>query len=174
MLTQFSTPTFGDTRLPARFWAKVNPNGPIPAHRPELGPCWMWMASVGGTSGYANFYWLGRNHGAHRTAYEELIGPIPEGLESDHLCRNRACVRPSHIELVTPSENTRRSDLFERRKTHCPQGHPYTGANLWVVPKTNWRQCRACRKLRQREYQQRRRSHQTVVSLSSTVRGAAP
>jgi hypothetical protein len=94
----------------ARFWVKVNKNGPVPEHRPELGPCWLW---TGGTypSGYGEF-WLksaGRPIPAHHFAYKLLVGPIPEGLEPDHLCYVRPCVRAlGHLEPVTRAENSRR------------------------------------------------------------------
>ena len=101
--------TFADPRLPARFWAKVNQNGPVPAHRPDLGPCWQWTAALD-REGYGRFHWLGQNGLAHRIAYEMLIGPMPAGLEPDHLCRNRACVNPLHIEPVTHRENTLRGN----------------------------------------------------------------
>ena len=114
MLDQRTTPpVFGDTRLPARFWAKVNPNGPIPANRPELGPCWEWTA-YRLHNGYGVFSIGSRTDGtrrvilAHRIAYERLVGLIPEGVQSDHLCRNRPCIRPTHIEPVTQRENGRR------------------------------------------------------------------
>lgn len=91
-----------------RFWLKVNKDGPVPSYRPDLGPCWIW----GGASqdlGYGLFFPSRRSPvGAHRYAYLELIGPIPDGFHLDHLCRVPACVNPSHLEPVTPLENTRR------------------------------------------------------------------
>src|SRR3990167_623819 len=114
MQAQLSTPpTFGDPRLPDRFWAKVNPNGPVPAQRPDLGPCWQWTGACGG-DGYGVFRIGSHTDGsrrmiaAHRFAYMALVGPIPEGLESDHLCRNHPCIKPAHIELVTSSVNSLR------------------------------------------------------------------
>ena len=111
-------PLFGDIRLPARFWAKVRV-GSIPAHRPDLGSCWEWTACRN-VSGYGNFR-IGSHRDdsartilAHRWAYETLIGPIPAGLEPDHLCRNPACVYPAHIEPVTHSVNLFRSPLVGR------------------------------------------------------------
>ena len=105
MQPQLSIPTFGDERLPPRFWAKVR-IGSIPAHRPGLGPCWQWTASRD-RDGYGRFL-VGKNLHAHRLAYETLVGPIPDGLESDHLCRNRPCVCPAHIEPVTHAVNKQR------------------------------------------------------------------
>ncbi len=154
-----TSPAFGDARLPAHFWAKVDENGPTPAHRPDLGPCWDWIASRY-RNGYGQFGAGSRSDGtrrmvlAHRWAYEQLVGPIPEGLESDHLCRNRACIRPSHIEPVTGLENVRRglvpmvAGAYQRAKTHCAQGHPYDEANTY-----RWggrRDCRACAAARKR------------------------
>ena len=104
---------FGDPRLPTRFWDKVNKNGPIPAHRPELGPCWVWTGARTGR-GYGQFNIGSRTDDsrrhvmAHRFAYELLIVAIPEELESDHLCRNRPCIRPFHIEPVTHIMNGQR------------------------------------------------------------------
>jgi hypothetical protein len=89
-------------------------NGPIPAHRPELGPCWEWT-SARTPSGYARVKRQGRDSQAHRVAYEVHVGPIPDGLELDHLCRNRGCVRPDHLEPVTHAENMRRGAPFRRQ-----------------------------------------------------------
>ena len=141
MLNQSTTFTFGDSRLPVRFWAKVR-LGSTPTHRPDLGPCWEWTGARH-NKGYGIFWRQGRSHYAHRIAYEILVGPIPEGLESDHLCRNHACVNLLHIEPVTRSVNTLRGDHWQRRKTHCPQGHPYTPENTYLKP-NGWRLCRAC------------------------------
>jgi len=78
---------------------------------------------------------------AHRWAYEHAVGAIPAGLDIDHLCRNRACVNPVHLEPVTREENIRRAAAV---KTHCPHGHEYTPENTYVRPGTVHRHCRTC------------------------------
>lgn len=95
---------FGDSRLPARFWAKVQLSH-YPNRNPDLGRCWVWTASRS-TSGYGQFGWEGKVAGAHRLAYQILVGPIAEGLQCDHRCWCRYCVNPNHIRLATSQENT--------------------------------------------------------------------
>ncbi|AVZ72963.1 HNH endonuclease [Streptomyces lunaelactis] len=137
--------TEADTR---RFWVKValpNENG-----------CLLWTA--GKTSrGYGAFDHCGRKVVAHRFAYAALVGPVPEGLELDHLCRDRACVTPDHLEPVTHVENVRRGDAGTNQavKTHCPQGHEYDDANTYAAP-GNRRRCRGCH----REHMRARRATQ--------------
>jgi hypothetical protein len=92
--------------------------------------CWEWQGSTN-ADGYGQFY--RRTLMAHRYSYEACVGPIPEGYQIDHLCKNRRCVRPSHLEAVTPLENTRRSDApaqVVRRLGFCKRGHPRKPANL--------------------------------------------
>jgi len=95
--------------------------------------CWEWTAGRN-PDGYGHFRVGNTQRKAHRVVYELMIGPIPDGLDLDHLCRNRACVRPDHLEPVTRGENQRRGVPFRpprdnnawgRRVTHCPQGHQY-------------------------------------------------
>ncbi|MFE4420475.1 HNH endonuclease signature motif containing protein [Streptomyces sp. NPDC056817] len=87
----------------------------------------------------------------HRVAYEALVTEIPDGLQLDHLCRNRACANPWHLEPVTNRVNAKRGQagpvLASKNlgKTHCPQGHPYSGDNLRIGSR-GWRYCRACKR----------------------------
>lgn len=123
------------TTIDDRFWEKVDADG----------DCWVWTAATN-TSGYGQFSVGGKHQGAHRVAWELLVGPIPEGLQIDHLCRVKHCVNPDHLEPVSHAENFRRGirGAQDRAKTHCPQGHPYAGDNLYVHPDGRHRQCRAC------------------------------
>lgn len=143
----------------ALFWAKVDKHGPFVPERAVLGRCWLWTAST--WQGYGRFQ-LGRPRRpalAHRVAYEEMIGPIPQGKELDHLCRVRRCVRPSHCEPVTRLVNIRRGmapSAVNRRKTSCVRGHLFDEANTLLVPRG--RSCRACHRERQRlRYRSRRK-----------------
>lgn len=92
----------------------------------------------------------------HRRAYEQTHGPIPEGLEIDHLCGNRACFEPSHLEAVTRRENIMRSSNFaaiNARKTHCDNGHEFTDKNTYRWG--GWRYCRACNLAAQKRKRER-------------------
>lgn len=125
-----------------RFWARVDKDGP--------GGCWLWTGHRT-SGGYGGVALSGRSLRAHRVAYELLVGPIPEGLQLDHLCRVRLCVNPDHLEPVTQTENVRRGfgvGGINYRKTHCPQGHPLSGENLiYRTAGTGHlgRTCRICR-----------------------------
>ncbi len=128
-----------------RFWPKVNKNGPMPS--PYLGPCWVWAAALY-RSGYGAFRADDKARRAHIVAYELVAGPVPDGLELDHLCRNKACVNPAHLEPVTRAVNLTRgigpSLTRARRKPHCKRGHEYDNTNTYVDP-AGRRHCRICR-----------------------------
>ena len=140
----FARPRAKTQPTATRFWSKVDKDGPIPAHRPELGPCWMWTAYTD-RKGYGQFRLNGKTINAHRWPYEQAHGQIPDGLQPDHLCRNPPCVRDDHLEAVTSAVNTQRglSGARQRARTHCPQGHPYDEANTYRSPRGR-RACRIC------------------------------
>lgn len=102
--------------------------------------CVLWSGKVQ-SDGYGYFYRDGKKVYAHRAAYEEHVGPIPERYEVDHVCLVRACVEPTHLEAVPAAENKRRQHT---RKTHCKQGHEFNEANTYWR-KNGGRQCRRCR-----------------------------
>lgn len=122
--------------LPANIEAKIE--------RTEAG-CWLWTAARN-TAGYGQVSWRGRWTLAHRTVYQEMVGPIPAGFVLDHLCRVRHCVNPAHLEPVTLKANVLRGVGFAAKnaqKTHCPKGHPYEGRN--IVRGAHGRTHRLCR-----------------------------
>lgn len=147
------------------FWAKAQRRGPS--------ECWPWTGSLN-TGGHGTFVWPGGSL-AHRYSYEIGVGPIPEGMELDHLCHSndptcrdgvrclhRRCVNPAHLEPVTRAENQRRRhDLhdravetigaMQRAKTHCPKDHEYTEENTYVDGKGS-RNCRTCAREKSRAY----------------------
>lgn len=126
-----------------RFWNQVVKGG----------SCWEWQ---GGTTseGYGAFYPDSTQIGSHVWSWEQTHGAVPHGLVVDHLCGNRRCVRPDHLDLTGRGENVLRSDKtragINMRKTHCIRGHALEGDNLIVVPNARnperppWRQCREC------------------------------
>jgi len=106
--------------------------------------------------GYAVVWDQGKTRYAHIVAYEEVHGPVPNGLELDHLCRVRNCREVSHLEAVTGDENRKRAGAA---KTHCTNEHEYTPANTYVRPDTNRRGCRTCRTTQAQASKDRRLVH---------------
>lgn len=131
------------------FWQKVDASG----------DCWEWTGAKWNGYGKTAVHVANgktKHWAAHRRAYELLVGPIPDGLQLDHLCRNRACVNPDHLEPVTGSVNVRRGSTIpitnarQRGKTHCPAGHPYDETNTGDNGGRSWRRCLACHAARER------------------------
>lgn len=125
-----------------RFWEKVD----------KSGECWLWTGAA--SNGYGEFWYDGerRKQKAYRVAYEWARGPVPTGLELDHLCEVRECVNPAHLEAVPHRVNTLRGNTVAAKnalKTHCPAGHEYSEENTYQYSDGR-RQCRICRRASQR------------------------
>lgn len=119
--------------------------------------CWQWVGGMwpngyGKTSTPVNGTRL-----AHRAFYIEHVAPIDDGLDLDHLCRNRACCNPAHLEPVTRSVNIQRG-VDARLRGRCNQGHEQTGGNVWVEPSTGSRYCKPCKRAREKRNRERRQA----------------
>lgn len=131
-----------------RFWAKVDKDGP--------GDCWLWTAALADGYGVCKRPPVGTSRRAHRIAYELIVGPIPEGLDLDHLCRVRRCVNPAHLEPVTRRVNLLRGagKAARRLSSTCSRGHDFDEANTyWERLKGGRytvRRCRRCARERRR------------------------
>lgn len=145
-----------------RFWARVHK---VPAE------CWTWQSTTS-PGGYGVFRFKNNKFSAHVWAYRRFVGPVPEGLQLDHLCHtrdtscsggdscpHRRCVNPEHLEPVTPRENTLRGKSIQAAnadKTHCVNGHPFSAMNTRISPQGT-RVCKACQRAATARYKARRR-----------------
>lgn len=138
-------------RLPAHILDKI-------MFEPTTG-CWLWIASTT-WGGYGQVAVNRKPKAAHRVVYRLLRGEIPDRMTCDHLCRNRACVNPDHIEIVTQRINLLRGvgrTAINASRTHCPQGHVYDEHNTGRARKGS-RYCKTCIRLRVRDYYARKRA----------------
>lgn len=144
------------TRVIDAFWERVD--------KVDLTGCWLWTGHIRRDNLYGT--WSYSHEGktktvyVHRFAYEQLVGPVPDGNVLDHKCRVRFCINPDHLEPTTQQINLERrlnrdgGASFQRNKTHCPKGHPYAGDNL-AMRKDGKRSCRACEREWTRQYRER-------------------
>lgn len=123
--------------------------------------CWVWISTID-KGGYSRIKLNERtNRSAHRWYYESIYGPVPQGMQLDHLCRNRACVNPMHLEVVTPKENTQRSSRG-RELTTCANGHSFSRVVKKEGPFKGWRKCAICERDATRRYRQRQQERATT------------
>lgn len=127
---------------------RIDKLGPLPMHRPELGPCWLWTGSTN-TKGYGRIRIGKKVVAVHRYVYEQLVGQIVKP-QLDHVCRVRACCNPNHLEPVTNAENQKRGENANRNKTECRNGHALTSENTIIASRIRAgkllteRACRTC------------------------------
>lgn len=140
-----------------------------------VGDCWEWTGAK--NKGYGRIQIAHperKSRQVHRVAYEIYIGPIPEGLTLDHLCRNKACFNPSHLEPVTAVENVLRGNNFSainKRKTQCMHGHPFDKQNTaWDVHRgVTRRRCKACSKVNAKKRYELRKKFVATVRLNNEL-----
>lgn len=146
-------------KLLARFWSKVNKDGPV---SPIVGtPCWLWTGWAC-SQGYGRFLVEGKSKRAHRCSYETCVGKIQDDLVLDHLCRVRHCVNPAHLEQVTNRENIFRGmsgPTANSKKSHCLNGHILLGDNL-IISKKGHRNCRICQLVHDRKFRDNKASRE--------------
>lgn len=140
---------------PRRTWEEA-----FEKHVDRSGDCWQWTGTKY-INGYGKISSGPQQEYAHRWSYEHYVGPIPDGYVIDHLCRNRSCVNPQHMEPVTDEENKQRGLGYALRngmRTTCINGHEYTPENTYTPPNGKAIRCRECSRIRDRKRSPRKRS----------------
>ena len=127
--------------LPRRLRERIDMDGPVPAHAPEMGKCWIWTGAT--TKGYGKVFWKGQMRTAHRVCFSVLVKEPVKRSHVDHLCRNPPCCNPAHLEEVSMRENIARAIVLV---THCKRGHERTPENS----RKTYGGCRLCQNIRQR------------------------
>ena len=124
-------------------------------------PCWGWDGAHS-SAGYARFFYGEVGYQAGRWLWEQLYGYVPKTYDMDHLCRNRACINPDHLEPVPHQENLARGIVGSRNKikTHCKRGHPFDKVNTYI-DREGYRQCVTCLKMHRKNYQLRKLAAQS-------------
>lgn len=141
--------------LKSRFLSKVE----------KAGSCWNWLGYIE-KEGYGACSVKGVMWKAHRVSFELFKNEIPEGFQIDHLCRNRKCVNPEHLDAVTPKINVLRSNAptaVNARRTHCRRGHELRGENLHVTT-IGGRRCKACHRVVKKRHRLARRNSIQIVA----------
>lgn len=139
---------YGDPRtlyMPRSLWERIE------RWTDRSGGCWVWTHWLD-QDGYAHASYEGKRVRVHRWSWEQVNGPVPPGLELDHLCRTRGCVRPDHLQAVSHRENMMRGvapSAVNAKKTQCKHGHPFSGENL-ILQIDGRRSCRTCTNRRAR------------------------
>ncbi len=154
--------------LPGKFLSKIMPC-------PTTG-CWLWTGATS-SNGYGNCWHENRYQVAHRAVFGILLGRVPDGLTLDHLCRNRCCVNPLHLDPVTQKENNLRGNSLSAicaRRTHCPVGHPLEGEHLYIEVNKKGVTHRHCRTCMHERLRRRRRKEEPYTLKKAAARAATP
>jgi len=142
------------TKLTQRFWDKVR----------KTESCWLWTAYIN-NRGYGKFNLNGNAEYSHRLSYIEAKGPIPKGLQIDHICRVRNCVKPDHLEAVTRKENILRGESIHAknaRKKKCLLGHKFVRV---IYPSRQQRRCLICHRIKMRAYSAKKKEAELCTRL---------
>ncbi len=160
------------------FWLHVDKNGPIPEHKPELGPCWLWLGNIT-KAGYGRIVYKGISVLAHVYAYELLVGPAPtndlKNIQRDHICKNKSCPNPEHLEQVTRRENILRGDsptAKNARKELCEKGHEMLGIRK-TGAQAGTRYCLVCNLERAQQVYEKKKAAGMYAGESPTAINAA-